>query len=106
MKRREFIQDAALGSLALGLSSFGTHRAADESAIPKRTLGKTGEKLSVIGFGGILLNNNPQEFANEIVARAFDAGINYFDVAPSYGNAQERMGPAFKPYRDKCFLAC
>ena len=106
MKRREFIQDAALGSLALGLTSFGANQAADEPAIPKRTLGKTGEKLSVIGFGGILLNNNPQEFANDIVAKAFDAGINYFDVAPSYGNAQERMGPAFKPYRDKCFLAC
>ena len=34
------------------------------------------------------------------------AGINYFDVAPSYGNAQERLGPALAPYRKNCFLAC
>lgn len=30
----------------------------------------------------------------------------YFDVAPTYGNAEERLGPALKPFRDRCFLAC
>ncbi len=40
------------------------------------------------------------------MAEAVDRGINYFDVAPSYGNAQERLGPALAPYRNKCFLAC
>ena len=35
-----------------------------------------------------------------------DRGINHFDVAPSYGNAQERLGPALAPYRKNCFLAC
>lgn len=74
--------------------------------IPKRKLGKTGEELSVIGFGGIMLNDNPQEFANEIVAKAFDLGVNYFDVSPRYGNAEKRLGPALKPYRKNCFLAC
>ena len=44
--------------------------------------------------------------AANIVAEAVDRGINYFDVAPSYGNAQERLGPALAPYRNKCFLAC
>jgi aryl-alcohol dehydrogenase-like predicted oxidoreductase len=44
--------------------------------------------------------------ASNIVAEAVDRGINYFDVAPSYGNAQERLGPALAPYRNKCFLAC
>jgi predicted aldo/keto reductase-like oxidoreductase len=33
-------------------------------------------------------------------------GVNYFDVAPYYGNAQQRLGPALKPYRQDCFLAC
>ena len=74
--------------------------------IPKRTLGKTGEKLSIIGFGGIMLNDNPQDFANNIVAKAFELGVNYFDVAPKYGNAEDRLGPALKPYRNRCFLAC
>ena len=41
-----------------------------------------------------------------MVAEAIDADITYFDVAPSYGNAEERLGPALEPYRAKVFLAC
>ena len=44
--------------------------------------------------------------SSSIVAEAVDRGINYFDVAPSYGDAQERFGPALAPYRKNCFLAC
>jgi predicted aldo/keto reductase-like oxidoreductase len=53
-----------------------------------------------------MLNDNPQDFANELIAKSYDLGVNYYDVAPGYGNAQERMGPALKPYRKNCFLAC
>lgn len=74
--------------------------------LPKRELGKTKEMLSIIGFGGIMLNENSQEFANAIVSKAIEMGVNYFDVAPKYGNAQDRLGPALKPYRENCFLAC
>lgn len=108
MKRRNFIRNSALGSLALtipGIQSFGNNFSADYQ-IPRRVLGKTGEKLSVIGFGAIMLNDNPQDFANELVAKAWDLGVNYYDVAPNYGNAQEKLGPALKPYRKECFLAC
>jgi predicted aldo/keto reductase-like oxidoreductase len=105
MKRRTFVKNTVLGSLALGGTSFSVH-GKQVSPIPKRQLGKTGEKLSVIGFGGIMLNDNPDGYAREMVARAYDAGINYYDIAPSYGNAQEKLGPALKPYRNNCFLAC
>ncbi|HPG38693.1 MAG TPA: aldo/keto reductase [bacterium] len=74
--------------------------------LPKRTLGATGESLSVIGFGGILVMNEEQTSANNAVAQAFARGINYYDVAPSYGNAQEKLGPALKPWRNRSFLAC
>jgi predicted aldo/keto reductase-like oxidoreductase len=74
--------------------------------IPRRQLGKTGEELSIVGFGGIVVMNNSQSFANNIVAEAVDRGINYFDVAPSYGDAQARLGPALQPYRKSVFLAC
>lgn len=70
MKRRSFIRNTAMGGLALtipGIKSFGNNFASDYK-IPRRVLGKTGEKLSVIGFGGIMLNDNPQDFANELVA--------------------------------------
>ncbi len=74
--------------------------------IPKQRYGRTKEKLSIIGFGGMVVKDvTPKEAAN-FVAEAVDRGVNYFDVAPFYGNAQRRLGPALKPYRQKCFLAC
>lgn len=72
----------------------------------KRRLGKTGEMLSMIGFGGIAVMNEDPADAKRIVAQAIERGINYFDVAPSYGNAEERLGPALEPYRKSVFLAC
>jgi predicted aldo/keto reductase-like oxidoreductase len=84
-------------------------RAADKSPsnpIPRRPLGRTGEKLSIIGFGGIVVMDEDPKAASNIVAEAIDRGINYVDIAPSYGNAQERLGPALAPYRKNVFLAC
>lgn len=108
MDRRDFLKKGtAAASLAAShrvLQPLAT--AATPSAFPKRALGKTGEHLSIIGFGGIVVTDTAQSFANNIVAEAFDRGINYFDVAPTYGNAQERLGPALEPYRKRVFLAC
>ena len=72
-----------------------------------RLLGKTGESLSVIGFGAIVFVKEGPEFARDTVARAIDAGVNYFDMGPAYGRgeAEERGGPAMEPYRDSIFLA-
>jgi aryl-alcohol dehydrogenase-like predicted oxidoreductase len=72
----------------------------------KRTLGRTGVELSVIGFGGIICMNAEPRDCTYAVGQAIERGINYFDVAPSYGNAEERLGPALKPYRQNVFLAC
>jgi len=103
-----FIRNTTLGGLALSLPKIDV---LDEIVpplenVPRRKLGRNKDELSIIGFGGIMLNNNSQEFANENIAKAFDNGVNYYDVAPSYGNAIDKMGPALKPYRNKCFLAC
>lgn len=72
----------------------------------KRRIGQSDISLSIVGLGGVVVMNRPQEEADEEVARAFEQGVNYFDVAPSYGNAQERLGPALKPYRRQVNLAC
>ena len=72
----------------------------------KRLLGKTGRALSIIGFGGILVMNENMVNARRLVAEAISRGINYFDVAPSYGDAEERLGPTLEPYRKSVFLAC
>jgi predicted aldo/keto reductase-like oxidoreductase len=109
MDRRNFLQTGA--TLTAGLAASGSipqSFAAGSKAglIPRRKLGKTGEELSIIGVGGVVLMNNSPSFAGNLVAEAVDHGINYFDVAPTYDNAQERLGPALEPYRKQCFLAC
>jgi predicted aldo/keto reductase-like oxidoreductase len=100
MKRRTFLQATmAAAAAARGLAA--------SRPIPKRIY-RQGVEISVIAFGGMLLVGTEQKAANSLVAEAIDRGLNYFDVAPSYGNgeAEEKMGPALKPHRNKAFLAC
>lgn len=68
--------------------------------------GRTGLMISPVIFGGIINMNETLENASYYVDYAIDAGINYFDVAPSYGDAQSRLGPALSKYRSDIFLAC
>lgn len=83
-----------------------TDRAVSGFTLPQRAYGETEDRLSVIGFGGILVMGEEQSEADRLVAEAFDKGVNYFDVAPTYGDAEQRLGPALEPYRDRVFLAC
>ncbi len=62
--------------------------------------------LSKVAFGGVIVADESQTDANNYVAEAIDAGVNYFDVAPTYSNAEERLGPALKGKRKDIFLAC
>jgi hypothetical protein len=110
MKRREFLKQAGATAAAIAstsqLKASATIAGKASAPIAKRTLGRTGERLSLIGFGGIVVMNEEPGVANNIVAEAVDRGVNYFDVAPSYGDAQERLGVALAPYRHNSFLAC
>ncbi len=107
MKRRTFIKLSAFGGAALQFHNLlGIDYSKVKYDMPRRLLGKTGEKISIVGLGGIMLRNNGQQFAHEIVAEAYDNGIDYYDVAPAYGNAEELLGPALETYRKNCFLAC
>lgn len=108
MKRRDFIRKTATIAPALSLFpadlSFIT-RGFSDGKLEKRALGKTGEMLSVIGFGGIVVMDATPEEASARVKTAIDAGVNYFDVAPSYGDAEVKLGPALEPYRERVFLS-
>ena len=106
MKRRDFLKQAAVTAAAAAANQLKATTTSTSHPVARRMLGKTGEQLSMIGFGGIVVMNEDAGAAGNIVAEAVDRGVNYFDVAPSYGNAQERLGPALAPYRNKCFLAC
>ena len=71
-----------------------------------RTFGRTGERLSLVGFGGILAAREEQATADRYVDEALDAGVNYFDVAPTYMDAEDRLGVALVGKRNRVFLAC
>lgn len=109
MERRQFIRNS-MGALAL-LGCFPANlscvtREKTPGKLEKRVLGRTGLKLSVIGFGGIVVRDASPYDASERVSEAIDYGVNYFDVAPSYGDAEVKLGPALKPYRKNVVLGC
>lgn len=110
MNRRNFLKtSAAAAAFWNAVRPYGKAEAEEvskTSTMPRRPYGDTGAELSVIGFGGIVVTDVEQTEANRIVAEAVERGVNYFDVAPTYGNAEERLGPALEPYRKNTFLAC
>lgn len=68
--------------------------------------GRTGFSVSPVAYGGVIHMHETQDQANRYVAYAIDKGINYFDVAPTYGDAEALMGPALAPFRKGIHLAC
>ena len=112
MKRRDFLKAAAISTAALAadraVSTGKAQELSDSNAaqLPRRPYGDTGIELSIISFGGIVVMNADAEHASQVVGEAVERGVNYFDVAPSYGNAEEKLGPALEPYRKDVFLAC
>lgn len=78
-----------------------------EFEAPKRPMGRTGLQVSILGVGGYHLGTTPtQAEVNNIVAKALDHGINFFDNAWEYhkGASEERLGIALKGKRDKAIL--
>jgi len=71
----------------------------------KRRLGRIGHMSSVIVFGAAGLGDVTQDEADQSIQLALDAGINHFDTAASYGNAELRMGPWMPKIRNRIFLA-
>ena len=84
----------------------GDYSSKNPAKLRQRKYGPTGVKLSIIGFGGIVVDGAEQQHANRVVAEAFEKGVNYFDVSPTYGDAELKLGPALESYRQKVFLAC
>ncbi len=80
-----------------------------------KALGRTGMQISAVSYGGIVSagfyshTNYPeldQSSSDRFVAFAVEHGVNYFDVAPSYGNAEQQLGASLAPYRQGVHLAC
>ncbi len=71
----------------------------------RRRLGRLGHDSSVLIYGGAALGEVSQEVADASVREALDAGIDHFDVAASYGEAELRLGALMDELRPQVFLA-
>ncbi|MFB6106431.1 MAG: aldo/keto reductase [Halobacteriaceae archaeon] len=71
-----------------------------------RPLGATGQESSIVTFGSFLLDFLSQEGANQAIELALDHGVNHVDVAPSYGDAELKLGPKLREHRDDLFVGC
>ena len=113
MNRRKFIKRTGLATVGLSMSDTILEKLLASSVkeykgeIPQRVLGKTNEKVSIIGLGGWHIGNIKEEkIALKMIAQAYELGINFFDTAFSYndGASEMRYGKALKGMRDKIFL--
>jgi predicted aldo/keto reductase-like oxidoreductase len=103
--RRDFLKGAVATGLVAKLGNFA--QAADSSGIPTRSLGRTGQQVSMIGLGGYHLGNPSEAEATNIVRMAVDNGITFMDNCWDYhdGGSEVRMGKALRDgYRQKVFL--
>jgi predicted aldo/keto reductase-like oxidoreductase len=108
--RRAFLQAGALGLAAAALP--GTTQAAQDKSpggIPLRPLGRTGEKVTMLGLGGFhAAVPEDEQDSVRLIQRAVDEGITFLDNAWDYmdGKAEDRMGKAISQggRRDKIFL--
>ncbi|NRF90886.1 aldo/keto reductase [Paenibacillus frigoriresistens] len=71
----------------------------------KRTIGRLNYESSVVMFGAASLGNVTQEEADASISFALQHGVNHFDTAASYGDAEVRMGPTISQIRKDIFLA-
>jgi aryl-alcohol dehydrogenase-like predicted oxidoreductase len=115
--RRDFVKGAVYSAAAAVMTREGlaqvspapgaTISSATPGQVPKKQLGKTGVEVSALGVGGFHLGSaKDQGTATEIVSRAIDAGVNFFDNAWEYhdGDSETRLGKALQGKRDKVVL--
>jgi aryl-alcohol dehydrogenase-like predicted oxidoreductase len=105
--RRDFLGMAVAATYAAGAEKLS--RAADSKAgIAYRTLGRTGEKVSMVGIGGYHIGKQSDEQESiRIIRTALDGGINFLDNCWDYndGESEVRMGKALRDsYRQRAFL--
>jgi predicted aldo/keto reductase-like oxidoreductase len=72
----------------------------------KRRFGRIGHMSTVAIFGAVSLANATQAQADDAMKKVIAAGVNHIDVAPSYGDAEERLRPCLVKERKHFFLGC
>jgi predicted aldo/keto reductase-like oxidoreductase len=80
---------------------------ANTTEIPRRALGRTGEQVTIFGLGGegVLRTQGRVKEAVEVIHRALEHGVNYFDSAPAYAGCLDYLGEGLDGRRDQVFIA-
>lgn len=112
MDRRDFVKKVTVLGVAAAMArvpGLAPHAwaAQEKGQMPYRVLGRTGEKVSLVGLGGYHLGRPDELESLRIVRTAIDNGINFMDNSWDYndGESEIRMGKALKDgYRQKVFL--
>lgn len=71
-----------------------------------RAFGRTGHDSTIAIFGAAAFWEISQANADKVMEQVIEAGVNHIDVAPSYGQAEERIGPWMPRERERFFLGC
>ncbi len=71
-----------------------------------RRFGRTGHMSTIVIFGAFAVARLEQEAADATMELVLESGVNHIDVAPSYDDAELRLGPWLERYRDRFFLGC
>ena len=71
-----------------------------------RRFGRTGHMSTIVIFGGFAVGLLGQEEADEVMDLVLARGVNHIDVAPSYADAELRLGPWMESHRERFFLGC
>jgi predicted aldo/keto reductase-like oxidoreductase len=101
--RREFLRRSALAGVGLGLVPFSSGAETQAPGVRRHALlGRTGLRVSDIGFGGSRLDGD-----EDLVRHALDRGITHFDTAESYrdGQSEETLGRALEGVRERVVIA-
>ena len=108
VNRREFLSGMLTTSLLAGVGAPGMRAASAENGVAYRKLGRTGERVSMVGLGGFHIGMQQDEQDSiRIIRTALDGGINFLDNCWDYngGTSEIRMGKALRDgYRQKAFL--
>lgn len=112
--RRQFLSRSTTltGALWLGASGVAVAQSAAKSGILMRTIPSSGEKVPAIGMGTsgsfqIPANSPEYQALKEVMKRFFQGGATLIDTAPTYGNAEDNLGPLLTGggFQKKAFIA-
>lgn len=105
--RRKFLQGVAAGAaVGFAMPSVAAQSGVSAGALQTRVLGRTNQKVPILGLGTAPLGEGPVgvEEGIKVFSEAIDRGLTYVDTARIYGNAEEILGHVIPKRRDKLFV--